>query len=137
MFNPENELEEALVLAESGGDAQAQFECLLLASRIHVIGENEGVNPAEHSVKVPEGANMRLAMIQRGTVRYVPLFTSVARLQFFFDYAGKSLQIKRYLSMSGRALFESTKDQLFVINPGFPHMREFSPAEITRLLAIN
>jgi hypothetical protein len=137
MFDPENDLEEALLRADDDDEAQAAFERLLLASPLHVIGENEGVDPAAVSVKVPEGANMHLAMIERDAVQYIPLFTSVTRLQTFFDHMAKTLLIRRYLTMSGRVLFETTKGRRFVLNPGFQYMRELSADEIARLLAAN
>jgi hypothetical protein len=137
MFDPENALEEALLRAGDDDDAREAFERLLLVSPLHVIGENEGVSSTDHSVSVPEGANLRLAMIERDAVQYIPIFTSVTRLQTFFDHMAKSLLIRRYLTMSGRVLFETTKGRQFVLNPGFKPMRELSAAEISRLLTTN
>jgi len=127
-FVPENSLEEALLR-----DA-AQFERLLLDAPLHVIGENEGATPQEASVKVPEGARLRISGIRRGPIEWLAVFTAPSRLQIYFENMPKASAVARYLTMSGRVLFETTKGAHLLLNPGYQN-RELPPAEIARLLA--
>ncbi|HEX3675420.1 MAG TPA: SseB family protein [Rhizomicrobium sp.] len=133
-FVPENSLEEAMVAMAADPAAIPQFERLLLESPLHVIGQNEGAEDGSEPEKLVEGAQVRLIAIRRGDAQYLPVFTSPARLQMFFENATKSALIRRYITMGGRSLFQMAKDAPFLLNPGFPYGLELPASAIARLL---
>ncbi len=133
-FVPENALEEALVAMAANPEAGAIFDQLLLDSPLHVIGENDAARGAAEPVKLAEGAQIRLIAIRRGEVQYNPAFTAPSRLQLFYENATKNADIQRYITMSGRALFQMTNGAQFMLNPGFPYGLELPTSAIARLL---
>ena len=135
MFNPQNELETALVRADKSPAVLAEFERLLLASPIYIIGQNEGAKSGDETEKLAEGTPLQLAAIRRGAAEFIPIFTSVARLKIYFERSARNSLIQRYLTMPGRAFFETAKGKPFLLNPGFEHSREISVADVARLLA--
>jgi SseB protein N-terminal domain len=135
MFTPQNELETALVRADENPAALAEFERLLLASSIYIIGQNEGAKSGDETAKLADGTAVQLAAIRRGATEFIPIFTSVERLQIYFEQSIRNSLIRRYLTMTGQAFFETAKGKPFLLNPGFDHSREIHTAEVARLLA--
>jgi hypothetical protein len=133
-FVPENTLEEALVAMASDPQAGAIFDRLLLESPLHVIGQNDGADPGSETEPLTEGARVHLIAVRRGSEQAIPVFTSPARLATFFENATKSAQIRRYITMQGRALFRMANGAPFLLNPGFPYGLLLPPAVIARLL---
>jgi hypothetical protein len=133
-FIPENGLEEMLVAMASNPELGAEFDRLLLASPLHVIGENEGTHSGAEPEKLMEGAQVRFVAIRRGDVQYLPVFTSPTRLQVFFENVTKNALIRRYITMNGRSLFQMTNGAQFLLNPGFPYGLELPASAIARLL---
>ncbi len=136
-FVPENNIEEALVAMAADPAARAEFERLLLISQLHVIGENQGGHDSAEPEKLMDGAQVRLIGIRHRDVQYIPVFTSVARLQVFFENATKNALIRRYISMSGRALFQMLNGAPVLLNPGLPYGMELPASAIARLLQTN
>jgi len=136
MFVPQNSLEEAFVQAMHDAAARPRFYWLLLAAQLFVIGEPDGASASDQTVKLAPGSPLRLAAIRRETRELIPVFTSLPRLQTYFQNTGKLGAITQYVTMSGRALFEMTKGASFLLNPGFEISKELAAAEIAEVLTL-
>ncbi|HEY2071193.1 MAG TPA: SseB family protein [Rhizomicrobium sp.] len=133
-FIPENPLEEALVAMAADPSTQAVFDRLLLESPLHVIGQNAEGDVGGESEPLKDGAQIRLIALRRGEEQIIPVFSSPARLATFFENATKSAEIRRYITMPGRSLFQMAGGAPFLLNPGFPYGLALPAAAIARLL---
>ncbi|HEY1631505.1 MAG TPA: SseB family protein [Rhizomicrobium sp.] len=133
-FIPENLLEEALVAMAADPEKGGAFDHLLLTSPLHVIGQNDGARPEDDRQSLEPGAQVRLVAVRRGDTQAIPVFTSPARLDAFFENVTKSALIQRYLTMPGRSLFQMANGADFLLNPGFPYGLHMPAAVIAQLL---
>jgi hypothetical protein len=60
--------------------------------------------------------------------QYLPIFSSMARMQEFVT------QETKYLSINGRALLELTRGGPIILNPASQYGKELSPLEVQQLL---
>jgi hypothetical protein len=109
-FEPENELEQAMLLAASQESARARFYRLLLDSELVALGQL--------------GETMSLEVVENNGQKYHPVFTADRRVDAFLR---EPLPCFR---LNGRVLFESTRGASFVINPGSELVKTLSPEEI-------
>ncbi|HEY0265970.1 MAG TPA: SseB family protein, partial [Rhizomicrobium sp.] len=127
-FKPENRLEEALVAAVGDPAAAPDFYRLLLESSLMVLGTAEGHEFSHDSFSLSPNTRLNLVPGFKDGQRYLPVFTSLTRMQ---DYVK---QDSKYLSLNGRILMEVTRGAPLILNPKSDFGREFSPAEIAQLL---
>ncbi len=127
MFQPENDLERSLVKAANDPSHRPQFYRDLLASEIYVI--HAGGQPLEiHDGVLQEGANLQMEAWQRDGEDWLPIFSSLTRLQQY-------LQSKAvYVQLHARDFFEITRGANVLLNPGLDYGKEFTVAEIERML---
>ena len=109
-FEPENELERAILLAASQESARSEFYRLLLMSELVALGEL--------------GETINIETVEKDGQKYHPVFTSERRLDAFVQNP-----LPRF-RLNGRVLFESTRGASFVINPGSELVKTLSPEEI-------
>ena len=129
LFIPENELEKALVRAVKEPHAAPRFYHLLLASELLVLGTVEGQENATQAFSLAPGGNLRLvAATAKDGGQYLPVFSSLARMQ---DYVK---QESKFLRINGRALLDLTRGAPIILNPASEYGKEFAPDDVRRLL---
>lgn len=126
-FISENRLEEALVRAVKQPATASDFWRLLLESDLLVLGSAEGHDADEPFVLQP-GGQLKLVTAQRGGQDFLPVFSSLPRMQEWVK------QDSRYLSVNGRALFELTRGAAVILNPASEYGRELTSDQIGQLL---
>lgn len=129
-FDPENDLERALIRAAHELDTRPAFYRLLLESQLYVMGEMSGADPAVQGQPVvsKSGQRMQLATAERnGRVVHL-VFTALSRLQAFAE------KPDYYFAMEGRDLFAATRGANFVLNPGGGYGKELFAEEIAGIL---
>jgi hypothetical protein len=127
-FTPENDLEKALVRAVQEPSAAPDFYRLLLESQLLVIGTAEGQESATQQFSVALGANLKLEVGEAGGRKFLPVFSSVTRMQAYVK------QESRYLALNGRDLLETTRGAPVVLNPGSEYGKDLAPDEVAQLL---
>jgi hypothetical protein len=127
-FIPENELENALVRAVQDRAAAPDFYRLLLESNLLVLGSAEGQEDASEQFTLAPGAKLNLVTGQKNGGQFLPVFSSLARMQ---DYVK---QDSKYLSVNGRALLDVTRGAPVTLNPASEYGKELSPGEVRHLL---
>ncbi|HEY4078347.1 MAG TPA: enhanced serine sensitivity protein SseB C-terminal domain-containing protein [Rhizomicrobium sp.] len=127
-FTPENDLEKALVRAVQEPSAAPDFYRLLLESQLLVIGAAEGQESATQQFSVAPGANLKLEIGEADGRKFLPVFSSVTRIQAYVK------QESRYLALNGRDLLETTRGAPVVLNPGSEYGKNLAPDEVAQLL---
>jgi type III secretion system (T3SS) SseB-like protein len=127
-FTPENDLEKALVRAVQEPSAAPDFYRLLLESQLLVMGTAEGQESATQQFSVAPGANLKLEIGEADGRKFLPVFSSVTRMQAYVK------QESRYLALNGRDLLETTRGAPVVLNPGSEYGKDLAPDEVARLL---
>ena len=127
-FIPENALEEALLQANKSAMKRREFERQLLACDIYAIGEIDGREVAPAGSLLKPGERFRVASIKRDGRTYVPVFTSLVRLNAYLTRnAG-------YVALPGKALMEMTRGATLLFNLGSEVGKEILPEEVERML---
>src|SRR5436305_158389 len=132
MFEPENDIERALVRAATEPAERAGFVRALMDARIFVVltAENGSIVPGpDGTATVKEGAALRMATAQRGNETLLAFFTAKSRAQAWFK--GEHVVAPE----TTRGLFSRAPDQSYVLNPGSEYGKEFTRDEVKRLLA--
>ena len=132
MFEPENEIERMLVRAANEPSERSTFLRVLLDAEIVVGLVPESGHfvqgPDGHAI-VPEGTTLNLQSVMRGEERLLPFFTAPSRARAWFS--GDHIVAPECT----RDLFGQYPEASFVLNPGSDYGKEFTPAEVKRLLA--
>jgi hypothetical protein len=97
---PETPLEEALMRARSDALARPVFYRLLMETPLIVMGRAEG----------PEQMQMTIPSLRFNGRDYLPVFTTVARLEHFMPG-------REYFTKQARIVFETAQGANFVLNP--------------------
>lgn len=127
MFEPNNDLERSLVKASTDASHRPQFYRDLLMSDIFVINESGESLAIENGV-VQQGGEIHLQSWQRDGENWIPMFSSLARLQ-------QSLQAEvTYLRLNAKSFFEITRGANVVLNPNLDYGKEFTVPEIANIL---
>jgi len=128
-FEPENELEEAMLRHNKHAMARRDFHHLLLNTELIVLGRVEGRDHMPDKMTVAPGEKIKLASMQYRGKACIPAFTTLTRLQAFLN------KDAAWLSINARALFEIIRGNTLLLNPGSEWGKEFPPEEIEILLA--
>jgi len=128
LFIPENELERALVKAVKEPAAAPDFYRLLLESDLLVLGTAEGREGATEVFTLAPGSNLRLVAGLKDGQQYLPVFSSVLRMQ---DYVK---QESKYLRINGRALLDLTRGAPVILNPASEYGKELTAEQVGQLL---
>lgn len=108
-FQPENVLEELLLIATVNEAARPDFYRALLGEEILlVLAPQEGQEPGEATLE--EGAQIQLQVLQDNKI---PVFSSVARM----SDGGVDNGPVTYVRIPGHAFFQMTQGQDVVLNP--------------------
>src|SRR5688572_28596949 len=127
VFDAVNSLEKSLMSAATNPSSRPQFYRDLLEADIFIIQYgNNNLDIKNHVLQ--EGAELKIQHIERDGISWLPIFSSLQRLQQFIRSESSYLQLK------ARDFFEITRGAHVVLNPGFDYGKEFIPQEITGLL---
>jgi len=127
MFEPENDLERSLMKAATNPSHRPQFYRDLLGSVVFVINANPQPLAVQDGV-LQQGAQVAIQPWERNGMSWLPIFSSLSRLQ-------QSLQVEAtYLQLNARDFFELTSGANVVLNPGLDYGKEFLPEEIAGML---
>jgi len=128
LFIAENELEKALVEAVKNPSSAPVFYRLLLETDLLVMGTVDGQEGASEKFSLEPGSQLKLVTGLKDGSPYLPIFSSLARMQEFVK------QESKYLSINGRALLELTRGGPITLNPASQYGKELSPLEVKQLL---
>jgi hypothetical protein len=126
-FQPQNNLERKLVIAANDPASRLDFYKELQGSNIFVIHSNDAVNLGEG--KLSEGEVVKLLNIEMNGKAYIPIFSSLPRLQEFVK------EEVRYLSLNAIEFFNLTKGADVFLNPGSSYGKEFIKVEIESIIS--
>lgn len=132
MFEPENDVERALVRASTDRSARPDFVRALLDTDVFIalVSADGGPIPLNTDGQaVAEGARLTLATARRGDETLIPFFSAPSRARAWID--GDHVLAPDKVRM----LFERHRDAAFVLNPCSDYGKEFTPMEVARLLA--
>jgi hypothetical protein len=132
MFEPENDIERALMKASHEVGERPAFARALMEAQIFVVLTAEGgsiVPGANGTATVTEGATLRAASVVRGEEKLLAFFTAPSRARAW--YHGDHIVAPE----STRGLFDRFPDMAYVLNPGSDYGKEFTKPEVKRLLA--
>jgi hypothetical protein len=127
-FISENELEKALVKAAKNPAAAPDFYRLLLESNLLVMGTAEGQENASEEFSLSHGGKLNLVPGLKDGAQYLPVFSSLPRMQEFVK------QESKYLSIKGRDLLDITRGAPVTLNPASEYGKELSAREVLQLL---
>ena len=127
-FISENELESALVRAVKTASSAPDFYRLLLESDVLVLGTVEGKEDANEEFAVGPGGKINLVTGVKNGARYLPVFSSLLRMQEYVK------QDSKYLRVNGRALLDLTRGAPVTLNPASEYGKELTPQEVAQLL---
>ena len=127
-FEPENNIEIALLRAAQNPDAATDLYRAILNSDLLVLGTVAGQEDATQKVSLEPGGKLQLVVGDRNGEKFLPLFTSMTRMQAYLKEPGK------FLAANGRALLDLTRGAPVTLNPSSELARDFTPEEISRML---
>jgi hypothetical protein len=127
MFEPVNHLEKSLMLAVTNPSSRPQFYRDLLEADIFIIQSGENNFNIQNNV-LQQGSQLKIQHIEKDGKSWLPIFSSLPRLQQFIRSETKYLQLK------AKDFFEITHGAHVVLNPNFDYGKEFIPQEIEQLL---
>ena len=126
-FEPENVLEQLLLLAATQEDARPAFyQALLQEEILMILAPMEGI--AEGEVVLAEGQEIQLQILSDGKL---PVFSSVPRL----TDGGVENGAVSYVRLPGHAFFNMVQGQDCVLNPFSPAGKLLPKDELAALLA--
>jgi len=126
-FQPENVLEELLLIATVNEAARPDFYRALLGEEILlVLAPQEGQEPGEAILE--EGAQIQLQVLQDNKI---PVFSSVARM----SDGGVDNGPVTWVRIPGHAFFQMTQGQDVVLNPFSPAGKLLPADEIAAMLS--
>lgn len=132
MFQPENDIERALMRASAEPAERPAFMSALMDAEIFVVlvPETGALVPGtDGNATVSQGSRLTMATVAREGKELLPFFTTASRARSFFK--GDHIVAPE----KTRDLFERTRNAAFVLNPGSDYGKEFTRAEVQRLLA--
>jgi hypothetical protein len=127
-FIAENELERALAKAVRNPASAPDFYRLLLQADLLVLGTVEGREDAQAEFTPSAGSRFNLVPGMRDGSPFLPVFSSLARMQEYVKEESK------FLRVNGRALLDLTRGAPVILNPASEYGKALTPDEITILL---
>ena len=127
-FTCENQLEKALVEAVKNPASAPDFYRLLLESDLLVIGSVEGQEDAREQITLKPGVELKLVPGQKDGVKFLPVFSSLARMQEYVQ------QERKFLNINGRALLDLTRGAPVILNPASEYGKELTADQVRQLL---
>jgi hypothetical protein len=132
MFEPENDIERMLVRAAAEPAERPGFARALLDAEIFLVLVPQGkplISGPDGHATVGEGTKLTLPSAMRGEQALIPFFTAPSRGHAWFRDEHVILPERT------RNLFGRYPDTPLVLNPGGDYGKDFTPAEVKRMLA--
>ncbi|MEO8671831.1 MAG: enhanced serine sensitivity protein SseB C-terminal domain-containing protein [Tahibacter sp.] len=129
-FEPQNELESALVRATTDAAERPRFLREFLDAQIFLIREGEGP-PVEREGMLQAGEKLALASWTIEGLDWLPVFSSLPRLEAALR------EPRAYLRMATRDFLDITRGANVVLNPNADYGKFFPAHEVSALLAGN
>lgn len=123
----ENKLEKLLRQAFEKPAFRPEFYRVLLQSTVYVISRRGLKGNGGHALKRGEGLDI-LTVPAADDMVVIPFFSSLERLAQFLEEDGE------YIGLNARHLFELTRGNTLVLNPGSDSAKGFDSTEIDNLL---
>lgn len=127
-FEPENDLERSLVKAASDPAHRPQFYRDLIEADIFVIQHGKRPPEGAERVTLDEGMQIQIANIEYQGKPYIPIFTSLPRLEAILS--GEAA----YLGINALEFFRMTSGSGIMLNPGSDYGKEITPDEARSLV---
>lgn len=127
VLEPVNELERSLKEAVYDPARRMQFYNDLLQAEIYAITADEQPYELQDGVW-QESAELSIQPWERGGIMWMPIYSSLKRLQ-----KCTSTEV-RHLRLKAVDFFEQTRGNYVVLNPFDELVKEFVPEEIERML---
>lgn len=126
-FDPQNNLEESLIKASSDPAHRPQFYKDLAGSDVFIV--QEGPPPESSGKKVlSEGMSLQLRNIEWEGRPYIPVFSSLPRLQAAIQ------EEVGYLALNALEFMKITQGAELLLNPGSDYGKAFTKDEIASIL---
>ena len=132
MFEPENDIERMLMRAAAEPAERPGFARALMDTEIFVVLVSNAsplVPGPDGKVVIPEGTTLTMPFAMRGETKLIPFFSAPSRARAWF----KDQHIVAPERV--RDLFGRYPDVPLVLNPGSDYGKDFTPAEVKRMLA--
>ena len=127
-LSDENELERALERAAADPAYRPRFYQELLGATVFVLGESEPSSTGRTTL--PLGSKVRIqSETSADGAAFIPFFSSLDKLRAFIRAE------RKFLSLPAKSLFELTRGERLVLNPGASWGKELLAAEIDVLLS--
>ncbi len=126
-FVPQNLLEKSLIAAADDPSNSHQFYKNLLKSDLFVVQGGE-VPETHGAVTLEEGMTLQIQNIEHNGKPYVPVFSSLPRLQSVLQ------KEVGYVSMNALDLMKVIQGSEIILNPGSPYGKEFVRDEILSII---
>lgn len=127
-FVPENELELSLVRAATDAAHHPQFYKDLCNADLFIIQHGEKPPESNGSVTLTEGKAIQVQNIEHNGKPYIPVFSSVSRLQQVIETE------VAYLDLNALELMKLTQGAELLLNPGSDYGKEFTKSEIESII---
>jgi len=127
-FAPENLLEESLVKAANDPAHRPQFYKDLSGSDLFIIQHGKEPPSGHSRITLEEGMPVQIQSIEHNGKPYIPVFTSLQRLQLVLS--GEAA----YLGINALELMKLTKGAELFLNPGSAYGKEFTKEEIASIV---
>ncbi len=126
-FDPQNNLEKSLIKAASDPAHRPQFYKDLAGSDFFIVQEGP---PPESSGKMvlPKGTSLQLQHIEWEERSYIPVFSSLSRLQATIQ------EEVGYLALNAVEFMKITQGAELLLNPGSDYGKAFTKEEITSIV---
>ena len=125
-FDPQNLLEQSLMQAASDPAHRPQFYRDLASADVFIIQEGPIESPGGAVLK--QGQTVRIRHMESNGKNYIPVFSSLPRLQAVLR------EEAAFLSMNAIELMKLTRGAEFILNPGSDYGKEFTKGEIASIV---
>ncbi|HEX2951687.1 MAG TPA: enhanced serine sensitivity protein SseB C-terminal domain-containing protein [Armatimonadota bacterium] len=127
MFRPENRLEVSLMKAATDPSHKPQFYRDLVDSDIFIIHKN-AMPGSNGQIELPKGYTLKIRRTTINGKPYLPIFSSLTRLQCFVQ------EETTYLTLNALNFMEITQGADLVLNPTSDYGKEFSKEEVAAII---
>ena len=122
-FEPQNDLERSLMKAADDPAHRPQFYRDLAGADLFVVQQGGTTPTREQPTEWRAGSSVQLRHMERDGKTYLPVFTSLPRLEAVLP------EKATYLRMNARELLKLTHGATLLLNPGSAYGKEITPAE--------
>ncbi|HEX2778327.1 MAG TPA: enhanced serine sensitivity protein SseB C-terminal domain-containing protein [Gemmatimonadaceae bacterium] len=127
-FDPQNHLERSLMRAAKDPAARPQFYRDLAESELYIIQHDAPPDQAEGTQTLAAGMSLRIAPVEIDGKEYLPVFSSLPRLQ-----AVLTSEVG-YIAINALEFMKITRGAELALNPGSEYGKIFTAAEIAGIL---